>query len=73
MTNRTFKAGERYRINDPAFSDYNNIIEITKIVEDDLFGKYTLIKYVVVEGSHKGETNSFFLGTCFDSNLELVV
>lgn len=78
MADRTFKVGEKYRINDPDFSDYNNIIEITEIVTDDqdlgLFGKYiTVIKYVVIEGSHKGELNSFFVGTCFDDNLELVV
>lgn len=77
-TFKTFKVGERYRINDPDSSDYNNIIEITEIVKDDLdlelFGKYIIvIKYVVVEGSHRGEINSFFVGSYFDANLESVI
>lgn len=77
-TFRTFKVGEKYRINDPDFSDYNNIIEITEIVTDDqdlgLFGKYIIvIKYVVVEGSHKGEINSFVAGSYFDAKLESVI
>lgn len=77
MANRTFKVGERYRINDTDSSDHNNIIEITEIVKeyvDDLFGAYiTPIYYVVVEGSHKGEINCFFIGSYFDACLELVV
>lgn len=78
MADRTFKVGERYRINDPDSSDYNNIIEITEIVKDDLdlelFGKYIIaIKYVVVEGSYKGEINSFFIGSYFAENLESVI
>lgn len=78
MANRTFKVGERYRINDPNYSAYNNIIEITGIEKNDqdlkLFGKYAIdINFVVVEGSHEGEIDSFFIGSYFAENLELVI
>lgn len=77
MTNKNkFKVGERYRINDPDASDYNNIIEITEIVKDDLglFGKYIIVvKCVVVEGSHRGEIISFCIGSYFAENLESVI